>query len=174
MKKVLAFLLAVLFACMICTAGAEGTDFTAMSEDELHALVDGARNELAKRELVAAEDTVILEQDGVTVYLTGAHNVSSDGAYLYLEAVVVNDSDKKVSVSVDSACINGWDVYGGGIGETSAGKKQKGEFDFSLGDAEISSFEEIEELELELYLYDADAWERISDNIPVTLTFAGE
>ncbi len=170
MKKVLAFLMAVLFACSLCSAVAEGMDFAAMSDDELHALVDGARNELAKRELVAAEDTVLLEQDGVTVYLTGEHEIDY-GGNLKLQVVVVNDSDKAVDVYMDSASVNGWDVFNIGVGDTSAGKKQKGTFTFGLEDADISTYEEVEEIEMELYLFDSDAFERIGETIPVVLHF---
>ena len=170
MKKVLAFLLTALLLCTLCTANAEGTDFTAMSDDELHALVDGARNELAKRELTAAEDTVIFEQDGVTVYLTGNHEVK--GGYLDLEAVVVNDRENMVAVALDTASINGWNVYSGGIGETSPGKKQKGMFDFSLEQANISTFEEIEEIELSIHLIDEETYESITEpSAPITLHF---
>lgn len=173
MKRMIAALLATLLLLTVC-AFAEGTDFASMTDEELHALVDGARNELANRELSATADTVLVDQDGVKVYLTGENRVSSSGTYLYLEAVVVNDSDKKVSVGVDTSSINGWDVYGGGIGETNSGKKQKGEFSFSLEDADISSYEELEDLEMELYLYDADAYERIGEIIPVVLNFKAE
>lgn len=125
MKRFVSVFLVVLLAFSTSFALAEGMDFASMSDDALRALVDAARNELAKRELTAAENTVLFEQNGVKVYLTGAYDLSYDNAYLSLEAVVVNDSDKKVNVSVDTACINGWDVYGSGIGDISAGKKKK-------------------------------------------------
>lgn len=168
MKKVFAILLAVLFVCSFCAAGAEGTDFAAMSDEELHALVDGARNELAKRELTAAEGTVLFEQEGVTVYLTGEHKIGYSGE-LELEAVVVNDSDLEVDVFLDSASINGWDVYNSGIGEVSAGKKKKDYFAFNLEDAEISSYEEVEDIDMALYLVDEKEFERICEPVPVTI-----
>lgn len=173
MKRIIAFLLAALLMCLFCAAGAEGTDFAVMSDDELHALVDGARNELAKRELTAAEGTVLFEQEGVTVYLTGEHEVKS--GYLDLEAVVVNDRDCTVAIAVNSASINGWNVFSGGIGETSPGKKQKGMLSFSLEDASLSSFEEIEEIEeieLSIDLIDEDTYESIAETSePITLHF---
>ena len=168
MKRILMFLMAALMVCSLCIAQAEGMDFTAMTDDELHALVDGARNELAKRELVVAEDTVILEQEGVTVYLTGEHEIDYSGN-LNLEAVVVNDSDREISVFLDSASINGWDVFNVGIGETSVGKKQKGFFLFQLEDAEISSYEEVEDIEMTLYLFDAEKFERVGEPVPVVV-----
>lgn len=172
-KRILAALLATLLLLSLC-AFAEGMDFASMTDEELHALVDGARNELANRELAATADTVLIDQDDVKVYLTGEHKVSSNGSYLYMEAVVVNDSDKQISILIDSSSINGWDVFSTGISETNPGKKQKGEFDFSLEDAGISSYEEIEEIEMELYLFDSINYDRISDNISITLQFNAE
>lgn len=162
MRKIFAFLLSVLLVCLSCAASAEGVDYTAMNDEELHALVDGARNELAKRELNAAEDTVIFEQEGVEVYLTGEHEVLGE-AYLDLEAVVINDSDKSISLMVDSASINGWDVFCDGIYEVSSGKKKKGALEFNLEDAEISSYEEVEDIEISFYLVDNESYDNITE-----------
>ena len=103
MKRLFSVLMALILVFSIA-AVAEGTDFASMDDAALHAMIDGARNELAKRELVAAENTVLFEQDGVTVYLTGDHEVwGSDSYYLDLGVVLVNDSDKTVAVGVNTA-----------------------------------------------------------------------
>lgn len=174
MKKLISALLVALMLLSVTLAVAEGIDFASMTDDELLAVIDGARNEQAKRILTAAADTVIVDQDGVTIYLTGNNRIDEYGPELFIEAVVVNDTDKNIDVYVDSASVNGWNVEAYGITETSAGKKQKGEFSAYLDDAEVSTIEEIEEIELELYIADADEIERISENIPVTLNFKAE
>ena len=57
MKKFLTVLLALLLLCGSCLA--EGLDYASMTDAQLHDIVDAARNELTKRELVAAEKTVL-------------------------------------------------------------------------------------------------------------------
>lgn len=177
MKKLLALFTALMLLCGTCLA--EAPDYTAMSDAELHAIIDAARNELAKRERTMAADTVLIEQNDVTVYLTGKYRLwdgddfmSGDPfCYLDLEVVVVNDSDRNVSVTIDTASVNGWVVYGSGISETTPGKKQKGELEFKISDGEAFSYEEVEEIEINFYLYDMDQWERIADVDPVIIQF---
>ena len=172
MKKTLSFFIALL-VLLTCTAFAEAAlDYTAMTDEQLHQIIDEARNELTKREMVAAENLVLFEQDGVTVYLTGAYEPwGSDNVYLDLEAVVINDSDKTVSILIDACSINGWDVYSSGVSDTSAGKKQKGQLEFLLTDAGISTYEEIEEVEIDFTIYDSDNWETISTAEDIIVNF---
>ena len=172
MKKFITLML-ICILLLGCTAIAESAvDFTAMTDDQLHQIIDGARNELTKRELNMSADLVLIEQDGVTVYLTGEYELwGSDNVYIDFEVVVVNDSDKTVSILVDAASINGWDVYGSGVSDTSAGKKQKGTLEFLLTDADISTYEEIEDIELTLTIYDSDEWETISDVEGISIQF---
>ena len=59
MKKFLTVLLALLLLCGSCLA--EGLNYASMTDAQLHDIVDAARNELTKRELVAAEKTVLFE-----------------------------------------------------------------------------------------------------------------
>lgn len=171
MRRFMALLLAALFL-VTAAAAAENMDFASMSDEELHSIIDGARSELTKRELVAAEDVVLFEQDGVTVYLTGNHDTyGDDSVYLELEVVVVNDADQSLGVGIDSASINGWNVFGGGIPGTDAGKKQKGSLLFCISDAEAYSFEEIEDIELDFYVYSEETYETVFSVDTVALHF---
>lgn len=158
MKRFVSVFLIALMILSIAstTVFAEGIDVTSMTDEELHAIVDSARNELAKRELTAAADTVLFDAEGVKMYLTGNSHVSSNGEFAYFEVVVVNDTETEVAVTIDSASINGWDVASNGVYGTSAGKKQKGEMFFHISDAEISTIEEIDDLELTFRLFDSD------------------
>lgn len=163
MKKLLVILLAMCLMWGTCLA--EGMNFAEMTDEQLHGILDAVRNELAQRELAIAENTVLVEQDGVTVYLTGKYDLWGDpetGLYMGLQAIVVNESEYNVAVTVESASINGWVVYSGGIGESAAGKKQKSTIDFDLTAAEVTSYEEIEDIEMNLVLYDMTEWETIS------------
>lgn len=161
MKKLFALILAMLMLCGFCLA--ESADYSSMTDEQLHAVVDAARNELAKRELVAAENLVLIDQDGVQMYMTGKYKVwGNDNVYLTLEVVVVNDSARIVSVSFDNASVNGWETFSTGVGETSPGKKQKGTLEFRISDADIKTYEEVQDIELNMYLYDMAEWETIS------------
>ena len=152
MKRFVSVFLVVLM--ILNMVFAEGIDVTSMTDEELYALVDSARNELSKRELDAAADTVLFDAEGVKMYLTG-NNYVNGGEYAYFEVVVVNDTDTEVAVTIESASINGWDVASNGVYGTSAGKKQKGEMFFHISDAEISTIEEIDDLELTFRLFDS-------------------
>lgn len=168
MKKLPALFLVLILLFSTCFA--EGLDYSSMTDAQLHDIVDAARNELAKRELTTAGNTVLLDQDGVQVYLTGDYTITGSSKYLVLDVVVINDSDKNISVSIDSDCsINGWAVSTMGCGETPAGKKKRAELSFKLSDAGISTYEEIEDIEMTLYLYDMDKWETVSRTETITL-----
>ena len=174
MKRLLGLLFAVLFIFSISVeAFAELPDFTSLTDEELHALVDGARNELKARELVINEKTVLLNQEGVQIYLTGPYEVEAQSYSNYttisFEAVVVNDTDKKINVSFESSSVNGWDVDNSGILEISAGKKKKGNLKLRISDADITTYEEIEDIELVFKVWDDDTWNTMftSDNVIV-------
>jgi len=174
MKRLISVILTLLMF-VSCFAIAEGTDFSAMDDATLHAMINGARNELTKREMVAAENIVLFEQDGVSVYLTGKHEVwGSDSYYLDLEAVLVNDSAASVYLYIDTAYVNGWEVYAGGITDTAAGKKQKANIDFSISEAGITTYEEIEEIEVNIWLCDSESYEAIAVLEPITVHFNAE
>ena len=107
------------------------------------------------------------------MYLTGNHEVwgYEDSWYLDLEVVVENNSDVTVSILTDGSSINGWNVASFGITDTQSGKKQKGSIELYLTDAEISTFEEVEEIEFHLLIYNSDDWETIATVEPITLHF---
>ncbi len=179
MKKTLSTMLIwVLIVIMLIPTFAfaedkEAPDFAAMTDEELHDLINGARNELKSRELAAAEDTALIDQDGVKVYLTGKYDVEkySETANLKLEAVVINDTDKMISILFDSASVNGWDVDNSGIVEITAGHKKKGEIYLTISDAEIEENEKIEDVVFDLFVYDCDNWDKIFDVDPLTVHF---
>ena len=172
MKKILA--LVMVLVCVFCWsfACAEGLDFASMSDEQLQAIIDGATEELANRKGSNVADGVLIDQDGVKLYLTGKHEVwGYDSHYLSLEAVVENNMDCGISIDFESVSINGWEVYGSGIFDTGSGKKQKAEIDLLLSDAEISTYEEIEEIEFVFKMFDSDTFKTIKKFDPVVLTF---
>lgn len=175
MKKILVLVLAVLLAfCGVATAEA---DYSAMSDDELHATINAARNELVRRELIAAEDVVIVDQDNLQMYMTGNNEISvmdNGDVWLYIEFVVINDADTSINLLVNQSTVNGWDVHGDGMGATSPGAKQKVRMRMKVSDGEVSSLEEIEDIVVSYKVFDSDNSKTISTTEPVTIHFNDE
>lgn len=171
MKKALAVFVALLLICGTCFA--EGLDYASMTDAQLHDIVNAARNELTKRELIAAQNTVLCEQDGVQVYLNGKYQLwkSDENVFIELGVIVINDSDKSISINIKECSINGWTTFAMGVSETPAGKKQKGTITIRISDADISTFEEIDDLEIAFQLYNMSEWKIVSNTDVVTVSF---
>ena len=164
--------LVMLFTAVFpCAAFAEAPDFSAATVDEILEVLNAIRNELVSRDLVQREDVVLIDENDVKLYLTGKYEIeeySSGTVYIELEAVVVNNTDKKIGVRPDSSSVNGWDVDYSGISDVSAGKKKKGEIELKISDADISTFEEIEDVELTMLVYDGENYQTIFITQPIT------
>ena len=169
MKKFLTVLLALLLLCSSCLA--EGLDYASMTDAQLHDIVDAARNELTKRELVA----VLSEQDGVTVYMTGDYTIRessiSDDIWLKINIVVVNDSGRDVGIDTVNPSVNGWDVSASILSTTTKGKKSKQELTLNVKDAEVKSLDEIEELEIAFRMFDGETYKTFAEVPAITLHF---
>ncbi len=173
MKKVLAAFLALLLLCGSCLA--EGLDYASMTDAQLHDIVNAARNELTRRELVAEGKTLLFEQDGVSVYLTSGFEADSihTDAWYFMRAgvIVVNDSDINVRVGIESMSVNGWEVSNSGFSSVSPGKKAKDELAFNAADTDITAVEEIETIEITFRLSNADTYRFFADVPAITLHF---
>ena len=171
MKKLAIFVVVML----LCTfAFAENIDFSGMSDVELNHLIEAAQAELKSRsgeETTAnSDDMVILDHNDLTVTIKDLR-VESDWLYgdsaLIIDVVEVNNSDKKLNFNGSTISVNGWQVDSSAYGELEAGKKSKGTFKLKLEDADISSLEEVKELEFVFTVFDDDLnFEELS---PVTI-----
>ncbi|MBQ3476970.1 MAG: hypothetical protein IJH25_02220 [Clostridia bacterium] len=170
MKRFVSVILALMLL-LTYVAFAEA-DYASMSDGELHALIDGARHELTKRELIAGEKLVLIDQDGVTLYLTGENRMSGD--FTYMQAVLINDNDFPVLVTADQFAANGWDVWCGGFDKTEANKKKKSEITFKSVDAEISDLSELEDIEVTFTIKNGDDYKAISSTEHLTIHFNAE
>ncbi len=173
MKRTLALLFALLMLCGTCLA--EGLDYPSMTDEQLHAVIDAARNELSKRELVLDGKTLLFEKEGVSVYLTSdfkADTIVTDSwHYMRASVIVVNDSDLNVRVGIDSMSVNGWEVSCTGFSSVAPGKKSKDELYFNALDTDVTSVEEIETVEITFRLANADTYMYFADVEPITLHF---
>ncbi|MBR2700162.1 MAG: hypothetical protein IKE76_16400 [Clostridia bacterium] len=121
----------------------------------------------ANNALQIAEGTVILDQEGVRVTLTG--KVDTFGTMMMLEVIVENNRTEDIYVNVSGSSINGWDVFGVGIADISAGKKKKSDLSFNISDASIENPNQIENMEIQLSVANAKTWMTIFEADSIAL-----
>lgn len=180
MKKLFALVLVALL--LIPSAWAE-TDlasldpsaFAQATDEALQHVIDLARNELFRRQNEKTDGmTYLADQDGILFYLTGNYRIKNypDDSFFYLEYILINDSDAQVSAKKESCYLNGW-VSPLSVGCTvDPGKKIKDEFLIKLTDFGITSIEEIEEVEMTLYLRNAETSKKTY--LPTVTLYFGE
>jgi len=155
MKKMLSCLLIAVLLTVPALALAEGVDFSAMTDAEIQSVIDAGRNELLKRSLILDGETLVFEQEGISLYLTGEMRMTDSG-FLYVKAVLVNDSEITVSLINKACSVNGWMAFMNGIGDTAPGKKSSGELQFNVKDTDIASTEDVKEIEFCIDVFDKD------------------
>lgn len=161
MKKLLALILALILSCSVAFAAVP--DISGCTDAELQQLIDLARNRLYVNALKIEKDAVLVDRDGILLYMTGEyHTWGSSNVYLTINCVLVNNNKFEVSVGFETSSINGWEVYGSGTGSCEAGKKKKVELEFELTDADIKTVEEIEDITFSLYTYNSTDWKTMS------------
>lgn len=166
MKRLLILTLALALALLLCTCAlAEGLDFASMTDEELNDALAAIQAELSARngadteqpESTSQENPVILDYDGLTVTVKDIH-VDSDWLYgdasLFVDVVESNESDKKLGANASTVSINGWQVDGSAYFEIEAGKKAKDTFKFKMSDADISTLDEVVEVEFVFTVFD--------------------
>ena len=145
MKKILVILLAV---CMILPAAASADyDFSAMTDDELRAVIDAARSELRARSAQETEKIYLIHDKYADIYFTGK---AKDTYYGYeLEVIFENKSDVEIMFSLDDVILNGWMLTGyDDIGITPAHAKSRGALCLDYKSAELSDYTQIDTVRL--------------------------
>lgn len=169
MKK-LALILAMLL--MFTSACAEGFDFASMDDATLQAIIDGAKAELDSRK--ATETPVLIDQDGVLVYLNGNNEViqyDEETIYLSLETVIENSSPNRIWIINESMSINGYNVYSDNFPPVDAGNKRNCNLEFCISDANIKTYEELEEMVASFEVVNDETNDTIFKSEPATLYF---
>ena len=163
-------LFSILIAIMVLVSVAYAEDYSSMTEDELYAIQDHVRNELNKRKVEAEGNILIFDHEGVSVYLTGEYSYDYRDA-LNLNAIIINDSDKEFSFYTEIS-VNGWDVYSNSAGiEAHPHKKNKDKINIRISQAEISTYEEIEEMDFRISFWFNDDVGQVYNAEPFTLHF---
>ena len=157
MKKMLCVLF-VLILSLPVVAMAE-INWQDMSVEEIQAEINKARAEILTREIKFDEKgTVLLDYDGVVMSITkvevekyydGTHN-------LKLYFTVVNNTDHYITFQTGDVYLNGWALDGFFTVTLDTGMKAREEPRFYKVDtlADVSSYEDLEELKMELVFFD--------------------
>ena len=167
MKKFLAVLLAV---CMIPLFASAETDLSSMTDAELTDLLIAVRNEISERTNPVSKNAVIAEDDLIRIYATGDAKYTS--TVFRLEVVFENNTDKESGLYFKHIIINGWETTADTIFTLiSPHRKTKDFIVFHFDEADLSSFREMETLEVSFELYGPD-YKTIRE-YNVTLPFSG-
>ncbi|MBQ1790533.1 MAG: hypothetical protein II008_10155 [Oscillospiraceae bacterium] len=172
MRKLFALLLVLLLIGGIAIA--ETVDYTSMTDEDIYQLIDSAKAEIERRGLIGnAENATVFDEQGVTIVIT-SFEINTDH-WMYKPALVVrvtavNTSNKDMSICVDNAAINGWEVDQEGMIDLAAGHREKAKFVFNLEDAEVTIADELETLEIKFYYYTPESRDVVYTD-PVTVTF---
>lgn len=172
MKKLFSILIALILIGGV--AMAESTDYASMTDEELHTIIDRARNELTRRELTITGETLVLDAEGVQVYVTG--NMTYDGYRLKVEAIIINDTAVNLAIDTEQASVNGWTISNApGMHGTAPRKKQKGYFDFYITPDLLPDVESVTDVEFVLKLKDQnDGYKTFYTSDPIALHFGTE
>lgn len=170
MRRLFALILVALLA-FCSTASAESVDLTAMSQEELIALIDNARLELTKYLPEATDGTILYEDENVRLTFTG--NIEIDEySSLRLDVIVENFSDHNLAVILQNVSCNGWAIFDATV-SVPANKKAKGTFDFmdAASEAELEAPEDVQDIEADLSYSDSDTWDTVADGMHVNWNF---
>ena len=170
-NTIVSALAAAILAAVLISCFARAADYQSMTDEELLAEANAIKNEQVRRGLIAGENPVIYDCDGVQAYLTGDYTLY--GETMELEVVVINDSDVEISLLPDDSrvTINGWECYSFGVSDIGAGKRKKAGMLMNIGDSDITAYEEISHIEFSLHTMNPDTYMTISHGEPVTVYF---
>jgi len=163
----------VIILMMISGSIAVAENYQAMSDEELLAILHAVRAELLVRNLSLSADEVLMENEVVKVYIDKSKNVEFSGNdYLRVKIplVLVSNSENEISFQVESVMVNGWEC-GGSIGNVSTAGKKREILNINCKGAEITSAEEIEDIQLVLLAFNMNTYKRelVSDKITIVV-----
>lgn len=148
MKRIFALLVAIILTA--CTTAIAETDLTAMTDDELMALMRQCSAELRERHKTE-EGVLVFDQAGIRIYQTGEAYLS-DGR-IKVPVVCYNGSEVTASISPVFITCNGATVQGFGLTNVTAGASMTHELDFATADIQLTSLDDVYELNFQWQVY---------------------
>lgn len=128
----------------------------AVAKETVHIYPYGEEKAVVFEREAQPEDVVLIDNENVTVILTGFEEDEIWGytANLFL----INKTEKNIMFSADDASINGYMVTTLFASTVSAGKCEFTSISWSDSELEENEITEIEEIEMNLRAYDSDDW----------------
>lgn len=162
MKRMLALLVFLMLS--VSCALADMPDFTGMSQDEILDAINAGRNALV---LEQAEDSLLRYDTGhgIVILFNGFIDRTSS-KYNFISVTIVNDSDTDYQIYIDSLYINGWNVDTVCACHVKAHRRMNAEWGFALAEANLTSVDEITEMEYDLRIYPEEGRSRDKLSIP--------
>ena len=168
MKKLLCVLCALILT--VPFAFAEEVDFSDMSQMEILDIINAGRNALYLEE---AGDGLLRYDSGHGIIII--FNGISEGrnGRAELSVTIVNDTDTDYTVwSEDDSYVNGWRCNTTAVSEVNAHRRMNDTWRISISEANMSSINEIEDIELYITIYVTGAIrDRLVIPNPIILTF---
>lgn len=121
---------------------------------------------------VTIEETVIFDQDGIKITVTG---IEDGWMGPELKLLFENDTDKNIGFSADQFVINGITMSLFGYAEVAAGKKTNETIDIYTSDLETAGIDTIATISgMDAYVYDSDTYDTLHEFQFDVVTSAGE
>ena len=160
MKKTLSSLLIILMLVSTVPSFAFAEDYGSKSDEELQAMYTAIRQELASRGFQAENKKVLIDQNGIQIYVNGDFSVEKEwyGPILKLPIVISNNSNMNICVQLRNSSVNGWSCETTFSPEIPAGKKIKDSMKFELKETEVEELSDFEDVEFCFHVLDNDNW----------------
>ncbi len=163
MKRIISLVLTTIL--LFSMSSALGQDYSSISDTELKKQYYSIRNELTNRGLKAENKTVLLDKNGVTIYLDGSPYIGTNWTptQFVVPVIIVNNTDKNIYISIQKSSLNGWAVTSSAHNSTVPnGKKAKVQFIFKLSDSDVETIDDFEDVEFTITIINT---ENYSDDI---------
>lgn len=159
-----------LFALMLLMVSvAFADDYSAMSNDDLYAIINAVRTELLSRDLALTPDQVFLETEKVAMYMDKKDIEFTSSGTLKIPVVLVNNTENEISFQIDSLMVNGWECSGS-IGNIQTNGKKRATIDLYCGKgAEVTALEEIEDIRVAFLAFNMNTFEYEAKMDPILL-----
>lgn len=116
---------------------------------------------------VAVEETLLLDQDSITITAKGLDTKDSFGTSLKL--LIENNSGRAVTVQARGASVNGYMIETLFSADVAPGKKANDTLTFMRSELETAGITTIADIEFCFHIFDSATWDTVLDSAPIKL-----
>lgn len=123
---------------------------------------------------VPLDNVVLYSANDVTITATSiTYSYYEDTVSPSINITIENNSSTDIRLSVDKSAVNGVTMYSYISGDVAAGKKSNTQLNISSDEFSLAGFKTIDNLKLQMILYDADSYDTIyADTEPTEISFS--